>query len=181
MLKQKTKILKTFQTKKSTIFLLEFVKEAAAPKPKNDSKRKVYYISAEFLIGKLLSNNLINLGIYKDVKAELAAAGKSISEVEDVEPEPSLGNGGFWVVWLHVSSTLWQHLASTVKVLGLTTTVVFSNKSSKITNKMQNQTTGLKINHGWYQLISLMMFHSKKLHIEITFGPLGYLGLQERN
>lgn len=74
--------------------MLEFVKEAAASKPKNDSKRKVYYISAEFLIGKLLSNNLINLGIYKDVKAELAAAGKSISEIEDIEPEPSLGNGG---------------------------------------------------------------------------------------
>ena len=94
MLKQKTKILRTFKRKKSNYLLLEFVKEAAAPKPKNDSKRKVYYISAEFLIGKLLSNNLINLGIYKDVKAELDAAGKSISEIEDVEPEPSLGNGG---------------------------------------------------------------------------------------
>ena len=55
---------------------------------------KVYYISAEFLIGKLLSNNLINLGLYKTVKDELAAAGKSISQVEDVELEPSLGNGG---------------------------------------------------------------------------------------
>ncbi|MDY4001186.1 MAG: glycogen/starch/alpha-glucan phosphorylase, partial [Streptococcus orisratti] len=74
--------------------LLDFVKEAAASKAKNTAKRKVYYISAEFLIGKLLSNNLINLGIYKDVKEELAAAGKSIAEVEDVEPEPSLGNGG---------------------------------------------------------------------------------------
>lgn len=74
--------------------LLSYVKEAAAPKPKNTGKRKVYYISAEFLIGKLLSNNLINLGIYKDIQAELAAAGKSLSQVEDVEPEPSLGNGG---------------------------------------------------------------------------------------
>lgn len=74
--------------------LLHYVKEAAADKPKNTGKRKVYYISAEFLIGKLLSNNLINLGIYKDVQAELAAAGKSLAQVEDVEPEPSLGNGG---------------------------------------------------------------------------------------
>lgn len=74
--------------------LLSYVKEAAASKPKNSGKRKVYYISAEFLIGKLLSNNLINLGVYKDIQAELAAAGKSLSQVEDVEPEPSLGNGG---------------------------------------------------------------------------------------
>ncbi|HHD3204709.1 TPA: glycogen/starch/alpha-glucan family phosphorylase [Streptococcus pyogenes] len=74
--------------------LLNFVKEEASHKAKNTAKRKVYYISAEFLIGKLLSNNLINLGIYKDIKEELAAAGKSIAEVEDVELEPSLGNGG---------------------------------------------------------------------------------------
>ena len=90
----KNKNLKDLSNEEIYYLLLEFVKEAAAPKPKNDSKRKVYYISAEFLIGKLLSNNLINLGIYKDVKAELDAAGKSISEIEDVEPEPSLGNGG---------------------------------------------------------------------------------------
>ena len=74
--------------------LLNYVKEAATTKPKNTGKRKVYYISAEFLIGKLLSNNLINLGVYKDIQAELAAAGKSLAQVEDVEPEPSLGNGG---------------------------------------------------------------------------------------
>lgn len=74
--------------------LLNYVKELASQKGKNTAKRKVYYISAEFLIGKLLSNNLINLGIYKDVKKELEAAGKSIAEIEDVEPEPSLGNGG---------------------------------------------------------------------------------------
>ncbi|MCD3478245.1 glycogen/starch/alpha-glucan family phosphorylase, partial [Streptococcus equi subsp. equi] len=74
--------------------LLSYLKEEASKKAKNTAKRKVYYISAEFLIGKLLSNNLINLGIYKDIKEELAAAGKSIAEVEDVELEPSLGNGG---------------------------------------------------------------------------------------
>lgn len=74
--------------------LLSYVKEEASKKTKNTAKRKVYYISAEFLIGKLLSNNLINLGIYKDIKEELAAAGKSIAEIEDVELEPSLGNGG---------------------------------------------------------------------------------------
>uniref|UniRef100_UPI00402942DB glycogen/starch/alpha-glucan phosphorylase n=1 Tax=Gemmiger formicilis TaxID=745368 RepID=UPI00402942DB len=56
--------------------------------------RKLYYISAEFLIGKLLSNNLINLGLYDDTRAALAAAGKNLSDIEEVEPEPSLGNGG---------------------------------------------------------------------------------------
>ena len=56
--------------------------------------KKVYYISAEFLIGKLLSNNMINLGIYNEVKEMLAQAGKNISEIEEIEVEPSLGNGG---------------------------------------------------------------------------------------
>jgi len=60
----------------------------------NQGKKKLYYISAEFLIGKLLSNNLINLGIYDDVKAQLAAAGRNITELEEFDYEPSLGNGG---------------------------------------------------------------------------------------
>ena len=74
--------------------LLELVQEMAAKKETNNSKKKLYYISAEFLIGKLLSNNLINLGIYDEVKELLAKNGKSLSEIEEVEPEPSLGNGG---------------------------------------------------------------------------------------
>ena len=74
--------------------LLNYTKDYSATKPVNDSKKKLYYISAEFLIGKLLSNNLINLGLYEDVKKELAAAGKDLIEVEEVELEPSLGNGG---------------------------------------------------------------------------------------
>ena len=90
----KNKNLKDLSNEEIYYLLLEFVKEAAAPKPKNDSKRKVYYISAEFLIGKLLSNNLINLGLYDDVKQELSDAGKDLIEVEEVELEPSLGNGG---------------------------------------------------------------------------------------
>lgn len=74
--------------------LLEMTKNMAAAKESNEGKRKLYYISAEFLIGKLLSNNLINLGIYEEVKKTLADNGKSLAEVEEVEPEPSLGNGG---------------------------------------------------------------------------------------
>ena len=74
--------------------LLEYVKKESDIKNINDSKKKVYYISAEFLIGKLLSNNLINLGIYKEVREELEKAGKKLSDIEEIEIEPSLGNGG---------------------------------------------------------------------------------------
>lgn len=74
--------------------LLDMVKKMAEGKERNEGKRKLYYISAEFLIGKLLSNNLINLGVYDEVKTVLAENGKDICEVEEVEPEPSLGNGG---------------------------------------------------------------------------------------
>ncbi|MBF0713786.1 glycogen/starch/alpha-glucan family phosphorylase [Gemella sp. GH3] len=93
-LKEKNKNLEKLTNEEIYVELLNFVKEGAENKKKNTSKKKVYYISAEFLIGKLLSNNLINLGVYDEVKKELAEAGKNISEVEDVELEPSLGNGG---------------------------------------------------------------------------------------
>ena len=88
------KSLEQLSDKETYIQLLNYVKALSADKPKNTGKRKVYYISAEFLIGKLLSNNLINLGVYQDIKAELESAGKSLSHIEDIEPEPSLGNGG---------------------------------------------------------------------------------------
>ena len=74
--------------------LLELVREQSADRVLPADGRKLYYISAEFLIGKLLSNNLINLGLYEDVRAALAAAGKDLAAIEEVEPEPSLGNGG---------------------------------------------------------------------------------------
>ena len=74
--------------------LLDLVKEKAEDKVLNEGKKKLYYISAEFLIGKLLSNNLINLGLYDEVKETLAKNGKSLAEIEEVELEPSLGNGG---------------------------------------------------------------------------------------
>ena len=76
------------------IGLLEYVKTAAKAKEIVGGKKKLYYISAEFLIGKLLSNNLINLGLYDEVKKDLEACGKSLAEIEEVEVEPSLGNGG---------------------------------------------------------------------------------------
>ena len=76
--------------------LVHLTNEMASRKkqPEHAGRKKVYYISAEFLIGKLLSNNLINLGIYDEVKAELKQAGKKLGVLEEMEPEPSLGNGG---------------------------------------------------------------------------------------
>ncbi len=74
--------------------LLSLVKELCKEKEENKGKKKIYYISAEFLIGKLLSNNLINLGIYDEVKELLRVNGKDLSAIEEIEPEPSLGNGG---------------------------------------------------------------------------------------
>ena len=74
--------------------ILDFVQDLTAAQPFNDSKRKLYYVSAEFLIGKLLSNNLLNLGCYEEVDQVLQSHGHSLHEVEKAEAEPSLGNGG---------------------------------------------------------------------------------------
>ena len=74
--------------------LLTIVQEMAKEKEYEEGKKKIYYISAEFLIGKLLSNNMINLGIYSEVKEILAKEGKDICHIEEMEQEPSLGNGG---------------------------------------------------------------------------------------
>ena len=74
--------------------VLNLVNDAEKEKGYNTGKKKLYYISAEFLIGKLLSNNLINLGLYQDVKKQLEDAGRSLADLEEFEYEPSLGNGG---------------------------------------------------------------------------------------
>ncbi len=74
--------------------VLELTKEMTEVTEEITGEKKLYYISAEFLIGKLLSNNLINLGIYEDLEKILKKYGKELSKIEEVEPEPSLGNGG---------------------------------------------------------------------------------------
>ena len=86
--------LKNSSNEEIYLELLKLTKDLSEKKVSNQGKRKLYYISAEFLIGKLLSNNLINLGIYDEISRELEAAGKSLAEIEECEPEPSLGNGG---------------------------------------------------------------------------------------
>lgn len=74
--------------------LLEFTKRLMEVSERIEGEKKIYYISAEFLIGKLLSNNLINLGIYDKAASILEKKGKDITRIEEMEPEPSLGNGG---------------------------------------------------------------------------------------
>ncbi|MDY3920105.1 MAG: glycogen/starch/alpha-glucan phosphorylase [Candidatus Limivivens sp.] len=74
--------------------LLKAVQTLAQERETKNGRKKLYYISAEFLIGKLLSNNLINLGLYEEARELLARNGKSLSAIEELEPEPSLGNGG---------------------------------------------------------------------------------------
>lgn len=91
---EKTKPLKSANKKEIFNELLNFTKEKLEQKGDIDARKKLYYISSEFLIGKLLSNNLINLGIYDEVDTELKEVGLSLSEFEDMENEPSLGNGG---------------------------------------------------------------------------------------
>ena len=94
MKKSYNKSLKDCSNEEIYFGLLNMTKEMAAAKVSNEGKKKVYYVSAEFLIGKLLSNNLINLGVFGEVKKELEEAGKDITEIEEIENEPSLGNGG---------------------------------------------------------------------------------------
>ena len=89
-----TEIAKKGSNEEIYYSLLELTKKMMQEKGKVQGKKKLYYISAEFLIGKLLSNNLINLGIYDQVAEALAGNGKNISEIEEIENEPSLGNGG---------------------------------------------------------------------------------------
>ena len=74
--------------------LMEITKEATGNLKRNEGSKKLYYISAEFLIGKLLSNNLINLGLYEETEKALKSHGYELCEIEELEMEPSLGNGG---------------------------------------------------------------------------------------
>ena len=88
------KELKDLSDKETYYVVLTFAKRIMKVSDENVGKKKVYYISAEFLIGKLLSNNLINLGLYDQMNKILGKYGKSLSMLEEIEPEPSLGNGG---------------------------------------------------------------------------------------
>ena len=88
------KAVKELEDKQLYFAILNMTKDMMKDKGVIKGTKKIYYISAEFLIGKLLSNNLINLGIYDELEAALKEDGKELSHIEEIEPEPSLGNGG---------------------------------------------------------------------------------------
>ncbi len=88
------KTIRECSDKELYVALLQVTKEETLKRPLIDGSKKLYYISAEFLIGKLLSNNLINLGIFEETKKVLEANGKNLNDLEEIELEPSLGNGG---------------------------------------------------------------------------------------
>ena len=121
--------------------LLELTQEKLAAAPRIQGERKLYYISAEFLVGKLLSNNLINLGIYDQVKEALREAGKDLSAVEEAEPEPSLGNGGLGrlaACYLDSCATL----GLPGDGVGLSTTSACSTSTSGTTSSRRSRTPG---------------------------------------
>ena len=88
------KTLDTADSQEVYVALMFFTKERMAALPQTTGSRKLYYVSAEFLIGKLLSNNLINLGLFEEARDLLARHGHELTAIEEVENEPSLGNGG---------------------------------------------------------------------------------------
>ncbi len=94
MLKEYNKEIKECSDREIYNALLKEVQSLSSAKKRPSSKKKLYYFSAEFLMGKLLSNNLINLGVYDDVKKQLSENEKNICDIEEIENEPSLGNGG---------------------------------------------------------------------------------------
>lgn len=114
--------------------LLKLVQEQSQKQIKPVTGRKLYYISAEFLIGKLLSNNLINLGLYDEVRETLASVGKSLADIEEQEPEPSLGNGGLGRL-AHASLTVLQLWIFLVMVSVFVITADFFIRISKTTSR----------------------------------------------
>ena len=115
---------------KSEIFeaLMVITKQEMAGRKRNTGSKKLYYISAEFLIGKLLSNNLINLGMYEEVEKALAAHGRELTEIEEMETEVS-------AVWQHASLILSQRLACRETVSALIITSVCSASFWSTTNR----------------------------------------------
>ena len=133
--------------------LLIYTKNQLFERGYQDGKKKIYYISAEFLIGKLLSNNLINLGIYDDVAKFLKENGKEIAAIEEVEPEPSLGNGGL--------GRLAACFLDSIATLGLPDC---SNSSLRTDFRKKLRTHGLKNTAGSHLQVFPILYRSADSH-----------------
>ena len=147
--------------------LLTLTKERIKEGPKNEGKRKLYYISAEFLIGKLLSNNLINLGIYDETAEVLKKHGKNLAEIEEVEPEPSLGNGGLGRLAACFLDSI-ATLGLPGDGIGLNYHMVCSNRYLPTTNRMNRRIRGLKKTAG----SMIPVFHLKSRSRISVFVPI---------
>ena len=121
--------------------LLSWTKEQLKGRGYQEGKKKIYYISAEFLIGKLLSNNLINLSVYDEVARYLKENGKELSMIEEIEPEPSLGNGGLGRLAACFLDSI-ATLGLPGEGIGLNYHLDFSNRSSKIIFSLRHRTRG---------------------------------------
>ena len=122
------------------------VRDLQKPMGHAQGKRKLYYFSAEFLVGRLLRANLINLGLLEDVEALLAAHGRSLAQIEDQESEPSLGNGGAaWPPAFWTPSPPWE---STGTVWASITTMDCSVSGWTLAGRLRCPTPGLRRSPG---------------------------------
>ena len=142
--------------------LLSWTKEQLKGRGYQEGKKKIYYISAEFLIGKLLSNNLINLGVYDEVAKYLKENGKELSMIEEIEPEPSLGNGGLGRLqhasWIPLQ--LWDFRE---KESDLIITSDFSNRSLRIIFSLRHRILGSSRRAGLQMQAFPIMSHLRAL------------------
>ena len=143
--------------------LLIYTKNQLFEKGYQDGKKKIYYISAEFLIGKLLSNNLINLGIYDDVAAFLKENGKAIADIEEVEPEPSLGNGGLGRLAACFLDSI-ATLGLPGEGIGLNYHLGLSNSSLRTDFRKKLRTHGLKNTAGSHLQVFPILYRSADSH-----------------
>ena len=151
------KAVKELEDKLLYFAILNMTKDMMKDKGVIKGTKKIYYISAEFLIGKLLSNNLINLGIYDELEAALKEDGKELSRIEEIEPEPSLGNGGLG----RLAACFLDSIASlglSGDGIGLNYHLDCLSRYLRIECRPQRRTIGSKINHGLQRQIFLSLY-----------------------
>ena len=137
--------------------LLNLTKKAIDRKGRIEGKKKVYYISAEFLIGKLLSNNLINLGLYDTVNEALKKHGKTMADIEEIEPDRNhLLETVVLDVWQHASWIPLQHWDCRETVLVSITTLAYLSRCLRRTCRRRQRIHGFRIRAGFAERMSVI-------------------------